>query len=191
MRVRRTWLIAFTLTALVACDPGSPAPMAPDPSLNLAGVAATVTGGGKFDVNITGGSIGTFGFSAVGRDYSGASGQLHFQLEFQGQHVEFQGVVTCVSVDRTEGRAWIGGVVTQNRSEHPSYTTERTQPGRDIWFRILDNGTGGDSAPDRTTFVGFEGDRGIITSEEYCQVQPWVDGNAGTWAVIEGDVTLR
>lgn len=189
MRLSRTSL-PLALVALVACEPGSP-PLAPDVSLSAAGAGPTVTGGGKFDVNITGGSVGTFGFGAVGRADGGASGQLHFQLEFQGQHVEFHGAVTCVSVDRAEGRAWVGGVVTQNRSEHPSYTTARTQPGRDLWFRILENGTGDDTAPDRTTFVGFEGDRGIITSEEYCRVQPWADNNASTWAVIEGNVTLH
>ena len=189
MRVRRSSFLPLAIAALIACQPDPPTSPNLQASLAATPPAATVTGGGQFNVSITGGDVGTFGFSGVG-DALAATGQLYFQLEFQGQHVEFHGEVTCVSVDRAQGRAWIGGVVTQNRSEHPSYTTARTQPGHDIWFRILDNGQGADAPPDRTTFVGFEGDRDIPTSAEYCRRQLWVAGNAGTWAV-EGNVTLR
>jgi hypothetical protein len=192
MHMRRHWSLSLLLAGLAACQSDGPTAVPePDLHVSLNPVVTAAAGGGKFDVAVTGGGVGTFAFGAVGRADGSSHGALYFQLNFQGQHVEFQGTVTCVSVDRAQGRAWIGGVVTQNRSAHPSYTTPRTQPGRDIWFRILDHDALGSDQRDRTTFVGFEGDRGIITSAEYCQAQPWVDNNAGTWEVIKGNVALH
>ena len=70
------------------------------------------------------------------------------------------------------------------------YSTERTQPGRDVWFRVLDSGEG-QSEPDRTTFLGFEGDADIITSQEYCDLAIWPDDNARTSPVTEGNIQVR
>jgi hypothetical protein len=44
---------------------------------------------------------------------------------------------------------------------------------------------------DRTTFMGFEGGGGIITSEEYCDLQIWPDENARTSPVTQGDIQVR
>ncbi|NIU75387.1 MAG: hypothetical protein GWN71_17950, partial [Gammaproteobacteria bacterium] len=49
----------------------------------------------------------------------------------------------------------------------PGFQEDVHQPGRDIWFRVVDYGEGENATqPDRSTFVGFEGDAGIITSAE-------------------------
>jgi len=45
-------------------------------------------------------------------------------------------------------------------------------------------------AGDRSTFVGFEGAAGFITSEAYCAGQPWPDANARTWPVVSGAITV-
>jgi hypothetical protein len=95
-----------------------------------------------------------------------------------------------VAVDAGEGRAWIGGVVTQNNSTHPNFTTEIHDVGRDIWFRVLDSGEGSSEAPDRATFVGFEGGGGIITSQEYCEAQIWPAGNARTVGQASGNIQV-
>lgn len=152
-----------------------------------AGVIASSTGGGHF-------AIGTldirFSFSANQRPDGSASGHHRHEVTFQGLPVDFSGEVICVTVDEAEGRAWIGAIITQNRSEHPAFTEARHEPGRDIWFRVLDTGEG-NAEPDRSTFVGFEGDAGIITSQEYCDVQPWPDDNARTNPVTEGNIQVR
>ena len=57
--------------------------------------------------------------------------------------------------------------------------------GRDIRFRVLDEPGG-----DRSTFVGFEGSAGFMTSAEYCAGQPWPAGNARTWPVVSGGITV-
>jgi hypothetical protein len=153
------------------------------------GPGPKASGGGQLLVNNL--FEGSFAFNAVHTGNGGTVGQLHYTLLFQGLHVEFYGRVTCFAVDSINHRAWIGGVVTQNLSAHPSYTTPRTQVGRDIWFRVVDYGEGSNDVPDRSTFVGFEGDRGIITSAEYCAVKLWVDGDVGTQPVTGGNIQVK
>jgi len=102
--------------------------------------------------------------------------------------VDFRGEVIFVAVDSVNNRAWIGGIVTRNRSEHPSFIGEIHQPGRDVWFRVLDERRGFGSGMDRSTFLGFEGAGGIITSDKYCDAQIWPDDNARTSPVIRGNI---
>jgi hypothetical protein len=152
-------------------------------------IEASTTGSGTFLV--LGTMPGTFAYEALAADDGSAKGAFQFDLVFQGQVVDFDGTVTCVTFDPENHRAWIGGVVTANRSAHPSYTTPRTQVGEDIWFRVVDYGEGRAAPDDRTTFVGFAGDRDIETSPEYCAEQPWVEGDASTWPVVEGNLQVR
>lgn len=146
------------------------------------------TGGGHFDAGVD----VTFSFNAI-RQGAGmdATGNLRFSTELGGLQIQFQGRTTCLAVDLDEGRAWIGGVITQNDSEHPAFTEEIHDPGHDIWFRVLDSGEGGGAAADRTTFVGFEGGAGIGTSAEYCELQIWPDDNARTSPVTSGNIQVR
>lgn len=152
------------------------------------GVTATVTGGGVYQL---GGDLDIkFSVNAIQRAGGQDGGNFRHETTFQDLLVSFSGVVTCVEVDSEHGRAWIGGVITRNRSEHPAFTGDIHQPGRDIWFRVLDSGQG-QAEPDRTTFVGFEGDAGIDTSEEYCEEKIWPDDNARTSPVISGNIKVR
>ena len=90
---------------------------------------------------------------------------------------------TASDLDRPRRRAWIGGVITKNRSTHPSFMTTRHQVGHDIWFRVVDYGSIHSTVSDRTTFVGFEGDAGFPTSQSYCDGMPWPDNDERTWEV--------
>ena len=178
MRNRLLWsgLVAALAVTLAA------APVA-------ARIDGSTTGGGK--MLVLGSILGSFRYVALADDEAGAKGNFHFQLVLQGQNVEFDGEVTCVTFDALNQRAWIGGVVTENNSEHPSYTTPRTQEGEDIWFRVVDYGEGSNDPDDRTTFVGFSGDRGIATSADFCEQQPWAEGDASTWPVVRGNLQVR
>jgi hypothetical protein len=150
-------------------------------------------GGGHYLLTTAAGAMidADFSFNAVETGSGRVAGHLFQSFIFQGELVEFRGRVTCVAVDAMNRRAWIGGVVTVNNSTHPSFTTPRTQPGRDVWFRVLDSGEGAGDPPDRTTIFGFEGDRGIITSAEYCATRPWLADNANTHAVTAGNIQVR
>ena len=156
------------------------------------GPGDAATGGGHFLITLASGELVDvqFGMTAVTTGGGGANGHFTHRAVFGGIAVEFQGRVTCVAVDSDNRRAWVGGVVTQNTSDHPSFTTPRTQPGRDIWFRVLDSGEG-QAEPDRSTFVGFEGDAGITTSQQYCDARPWPDANARTWPLTAGNIQVR
>jgi hypothetical protein len=177
---RRVGLIVAVSTALVVIVGSVPV---------AAKTAASTTGSG--DIVVLGTMPGSFTYEAIAESATVGKGSLHFVLLFQGLHVEFEGDVTCVTFDAANNRAWVGGVITANLSVHPSYTTARTQVGHDIWFRVVDYGEGTNDPDDRTTFVGFEGDRDIPTSAAYCALQPWVAGDASTWPVVEGNLQVR
>ena len=154
-------------------------------SMEKNGVVRRATGGGHYLLSAT--FDVEFALSAVAMADGRASGQFHQSLVADGLLIEFHGEVICMSVDAVNGRAWIGGVITENNSTDPAFQGVIHQPGRDIWFRVLD--AGNDSgAVDRTTFLGFEGSGGIFTSEEYCETMPWPDANARTHPVTSGNI---
>lgn len=192
-RISFAFIAGLTSALLVACDT-APTELQDgiEPQLsNHAGATATTTGGGDFFVTIGDGFQGEFSVGVVQEDASGAAtGEFRYSLVAFGALLEFHGRATCMTVDPELGRAWIGGVITRNNSTHPSWMTEVHEPGRDIWFRVADNGEGEGAEVDRTTFVGFEGGRGIITSAEYCEARFW-DEESEPWAVVNGDLQVR
>ena len=156
-----------------------------------ASAAPPVGASGSGTYSLLGTTPTTFDFGAVAQPNGGAGGELFVSTVFQGFAIEFEGDVTCVTVDPVNHRAWIGGVITANRSAHPSFTTPRTQVGHDIWFRVVDYGEGANVPADRATLVGFEGDLDIPTSAAYCALQPWAPDDARTWAVTDGNIQVH
>jgi len=145
------------------------------------GIEQAVMGGGQFEHPVFG--TVTFSFSAVRHADGSASGrfqQNQFDLGFS-----YKGDVTCFAVDPASHRAWIGGVLTQSNDPDPI-----AEVGDDAWFRVLDLGNS-NTGPDRSTFLGFEGAAGIITSEEYCAAKLWPDNNARTWPVEQGNIVIQ
>jgi hypothetical protein len=146
-----------------------------------AGIGELVTGGGQFEHPVFG--TVTFSFTAVRQADGSVSGrfqQHQFDLGFT-----YEGDVTCFAVDPVNHRAWIGGVLTQSNDPDPV-----TEVGDDAWFRVLDLGSS-NVGPDRSTFLGFEGAAGIITSAEYCAAKIWPDDNARTWPVEQGNIVIH
>lgn len=188
--MRKTLLVSLLFVPLAAaCD----RPMPTDSiALDAASVHAdeSSTGGGEMSI---GALTVQFAYGAVGSAESiSAVGSARHSVELGGELVEFHTNVTCLTVDAVNGRAWIAGTIARNNSTHPSFTGAAHQPGRDIWFRVVDYGEGSTaSQPDRATFVGFEGSAGIITSEEYCTTQPWPDGDERTNPVTAGNLQVR
>jgi hypothetical protein len=149
---------------------------------NASGLAAFVTGAGEYSIPAPTDLEAQFAFLAVSSHDGDAAGWFRHRGTFQGQTIDFTGRVTCLSTDPVNNRAWIGGVVTRNRSTHPSFTTPIHQVGRDIWFRVVDYGSVHAGVPDRTTFVGFEMET-IPTSQFYCDTMPWPADDARTWPI--------
>lgn len=169
-------------------------------ALSKGGPAVHTTGGGQYALTLLDETFtGEISFSAMQSGSGDARGHFRVTLDLgngipdvlEGGTLDFRGRVTCVSADIENGRAWIGGVVTQNRSTQPFYRDdETTQVGKDVWFRVLDVGEGSE-ATDRTTTVGFEGGGGIITSQEYCDAQIWPDENARTHPMTSGNIQVH
>ena len=176
-RISAPMVILIVLGLLIAAAPAQ------------AGRPAASTGSGTY--LLLGTTPTSFDYAAIALPNGGAAGELSVSTVFQGSVIEFDGDVTCVTVDPVNHRAWIGGVITANRSTHPSYTTARTQVGHDIWFRVVDYGEGSAAQADRSTFVGFEGDLDIPDSAAYCALQPWSAADARTWAVTEGNLQVH
>lgn len=179
---------------LSACD-ASQDPTAPTVSpLFSAGSRVTghANGSGTFNIGAPGADI-AFDLNALLRADGSASGSVHYVTdltEFGLATIEFRFNVTCLARDVALGRAWIGGVVTENNSTNEFFATDPVrQPGRDVWFRVENNGHGGSGTLDRSTQLGFEGSAGIITSEEYCETRLWPAAPAHP--VTTGNISLR
>ena len=181
------WFPAALAALVLACD-GSTAPP-PDvvPEMSRGRPVGIASGGGHYD--FAGAFNIQFSLSAIQHAYGSASGNFQHSTDVGGLLVDFHGTTTCLAVDSENGRAWIGGVITLNKSTHPSFQGDIFDPGKDIWFRVLDTGPSS-SEPDRTTFVGFEGSGGIITSAEYCEARDWPDDNDRTHPVTGGNITV-
>lgn len=181
-------VVAFAVTA---CD--APPDDLAGPALSVGQrVLGHANGEGTFNIGAPGADI-AFELNALSRADGGASGSVYYVTdltEFGIGTIEMRFDVTCLSRDVELGRAWIGGVVTFNNSTNTTFATDpRRQIGRDVWFRIEDNGNGGSGTLDRSTQLGFEGSGGIITSAEYCATRPWPAAPAHP--VTTGNIALR
>jgi uncharacterized lipoprotein NlpE involved in copper resistance len=131
----------------------------------------------------------TFSFKAKLSSDGSAKGQFTQSTTLDNGTVDISATVTCATIDAVNHRAWIGGVVTKNRSTSPDYIDPITAPGQDVWFRVVDYGEGGGTLqPDRSTFLGFAG--AIPTSAAYCAAAAWAAGDARTHPVTSGDIQV-
>lgn len=184
-----TAALALAVGCSRADGPTSPAAVAGGSTEAGAGARA-VSGGGHYLLQ---GVLDTqFAFSAVAHRDGTASGTFHHRTEDSTGTIDFTARVTCVAIDAANRRAWIGGVITENRSTSPGFTTVIHGVGHDIWFRVLDGGEGA-GATDRTTFVGFES-AAIPTSASYCEQRIWPQDaqnpNLRTWPVTGGNISV-
>lgn len=179
MKTRRVLLLGSMMIAIVCMTPAVIA----SPSSEI---VAHASGGGHY---LVAASLDVqFAFSAVQYADGRVAGAFHDITNDGLGLVDFDADVTCLAVDPELGRAWIGGVITANRSTSPDFTDAVHQPGHDIWFRVLDSGRE-ERRQDRRTFDGFEG--AIPSSAVYCATRPWPPDNARTWPVTRGNITVR
>jgi len=185
VRVTAHALMFAGIFALGACDAtpyvSGPAP-APEHSFSThAGATATAAGAGHFIDFLNPAIEWQFAFNAVQRKSSGeADGQYHFRGSLNGLAIDFHARVTCMITDPETGRTWLGGVVTQNRSELPPFSDgDIYQAGQPTWMRAADYGEGaGAPKPDRASRIFFTGSGGFLTAEEFCV--------SGFWPIADG-----
>jgi hypothetical protein len=154
------------------------------------GIELQVKGDGKAQLP-PGNSLLTFYVHVKQHAGGDAQGTFHQRYSSGGLTSDFTGEVTCIAVDQANHRAWIGGVITKNRSTDPSQQGGIFEPGSEIWFRVLDSESDPSGAPDRTTVFGFTGSGGLTTSAQYCAAQHWTANNANTWAVTRGEIRIQ
>jgi hypothetical protein len=175
MPTTRSTLVPILFLTLAACSAGTE-PSAPTQHLVLPsdallnngnGVVLSVSGAGVVDFTSGGASLAPFQFIA----WRSADGRVggHFRQSRFGPlgTVDFEGIVTCVTVDPNfPGRARIGGMVTANNSTDTRFLTDNHEVGDDVWFRVESSGNGAD-AGDKSTTYGFKPTL-VNTSAEYC-----------------------
>lgn len=192
----RTCLSAFAVAVLLSACDMSQDPTRP-PAVNVlfspgSRVTGHANGSGAFNIGAPGADI-AFELNALLRADGSASGSVYYVTDltdFGLGTIEMRFDVTCLALDAALGRAWIGGVVTENNSTNENFATNPVrQVGRDVWFRVEDNGSGGSGTADRSTQLGFEGSAGIDTSEEYCEARIWPAAPAHP--VIAGNISVR
>jgi hypothetical protein len=169
MRIQRSKIGLVLATTLAACSGAEPlSPHLPaTPSLNNGeGIVVHASGSGELDLSSAGVPNATFQFVAKRRTDGTAFGHFRMSRPSAAGLVEFEGVVTCLTVDANfPGRARIGGKVTVNNSTAPGSLTENHEVGDDVWFRVQDTGTS--DADQRSTTYGFKPVL-VDTSEQYC-----------------------
>jgi hypothetical protein len=115
---------------------------------NAAGTGASATGGSHLTVHDVFGLntlvLQDFGFNAKLRGDGGADGWFTYRDVEDGTPFTANGPVTCLSVIGTD--AWIGGSISQSN--------DPTIVGLGAWWHVTDNGEGGGSSADITTFLG-------------------------------------
>src|SRR5688572_15454 len=197
----RAAVLGPTLTGILllgACD-AAPEVIGPEPaplalSAHANGVTARASGGGHFFGQFFFGVPVQFAFTAIQRDpiTGDADGRYHFSSIVNGLAIAIHGRITCMTVDpENPGRAWMGGVITKNESEHPLYTGPTSQVGRDSWFRVVDYGEGASaSQPDRASFVFVEPTGGFASAQDFCDSKLWFPGDRITNPLLSGNIQV-
>ena len=188
-------VVLLAAVAITACE--SPTTSAPiraageSPSLkNDRGIIAAASGDGHAELP-PGLGLVAFSFGANQHFANGGLGTFRQSRTRNGLIIEFAGRVTCVTVDAANNRAWVGGVVTENNSTDPNFRQAIHEVGRDVWFRVVDNGEGANAVADRTTVLGFTGAAGFTTSAQYCAGKPWAAGDVNTFPVVDGNIQVH
>ena len=134
-----------------------------------------------------------FNFSAVQRTGSGdADGNFHFASSPEGKALDIHGYITCMTTDPANpGRAWMGGVITKNESEHPTFVGDTKEVGDDAWFRVVDYGEGGSAQPDRTTNIFFEPTGNFHSAREFCDSLLWFPDDRVTNPLLDGNIQVK
>ena len=197
----RAAVLSPTLAGILllgACD-AAPEAIGPEPaplalSAHADGVTAHASGGGHFFGQFFFGVPVRFAFTAIQRDPAtgDADGRYHFSSTVNGQAIEIQGRITCMTVDpENPGRAWMGGVITKNESEHPFYTGPTSQVGRDSWFRVVDYGEGANaSQPDRASLAFVEPTGGFTSARDFCDARLWFPEDRITNPLLSGNIQV-
>lgn len=192
-------LIVIGVLLLGGCDPppeviGPETVTMPAWSAHADGVSAMASGGGQFLGQFFFGVPVQFAFTAIQRERAGdAEGSFHFATRVDGLAIEVHGRITCLTTDPANpNRAWLGGVITKNESEHPLYTGPTSLPGRESWFRVVDYGEGANaSLPDRLTFAFVEPTGGFTSARAFCDSRLWFPEDRITNPLLNGNIEVR
>jgi hypothetical protein len=130
---------------------------------NAARVGPSATGGSHLTVHDVFGLntlvLQDFGFIAKLKSDGSADGWFTYRDVEDGAPFTAGGPVTCLTTIGED--AWIGAAITQSN--------DSTIVGLGAWWHVTDNGEGGGSPPDITTFLGVGS---LVDTAAFCADHP-------------------
>lgn len=127
---------------------------------------------GKGALERADGKIASFEFDANYTRSGPVSGRIDYTVFLDEGKIELNARVTCGHYDMTTKRAWVGGEIKANRSNHAEYKDGRFAVGQPVWFRFEESDTHPDPAA-QISDLRFAGDDGFDSAKDFCAQKPW------------------
>ncbi|MFK8014828.1 MAG: hypothetical protein AB8G17_05275 [Gammaproteobacteria bacterium] len=127
---------------------------------------------GKGALERADGKLASFEFDANYTSSGAVTGRIDYTVFLDEGKIELNAKVTCGHYDMTTKRAWVGGEVKANRSNHAEYKDGRFAVGQPVWFRFEESETHPDPAA-QISDLRFAGDDGFDNAKSFCDEKPW------------------
>lgn len=164
-------ILTLAALSLAGCTEDASPPLAPDIQLS-AGLESAVTGSAHI---ASGTGLREFTFHATRKEDGSANGS--YKIEFTATGLYFIVSVTCMAVEGNTG--WVAGIISES-------TLPIVQVGTVSYFYAIDNGEGGQAAPDRVSIARINDVAG--EDQVFCTQRPLL---LPAFDIQQGNVQVR
>jgi len=140
------WIIVLSFIIFSSCNENMSDPTSVSSNQNtlLKGSGPSATGQGRIE-----GTDRVFAFNAVTHNDGSVTGQGQLTYTHNGNDIRIHFSIDCISVNNNV--ATMSGTVTSVTGLFQGNPPVPFQPGGPCWFRVVDNGEGGNAPPDEMT----------------------------------------
>lgn len=158
---------AMTAEPAVAAKPIAAPPSTPADAGMPEDTQATAFGKGTFER--ADGKLASFTFDANYTRSGPVTGNITYTVFLDEGKIDLTAKVVCGHYDMDTKRAWVGGTVSENRSNHSEYKDGDYATGGNLWFRFEESETHPEPAAQITdmTFGGKDG------AKAFCDAKAW------------------
>ncbi len=137
---------AMTAQPAVAVTPAVPAPAPTTPADAGMPEDTQATAFGKGTFERADGKLASFTFDANYTRSGPVTGNISYTVFLDEGKIDLSAKVICGHYDMDTKRAWVGGEITENRSNHSAYQDGDYATGGNLWFRFEESETHPDPA---------------------------------------------
>jgi hypothetical protein len=156
-------------TQPTALTPVAPEPIPPEAAIPEDTIATVL---GKGDLERADGKLAKFKYDVFYRSGGVVNGTAEYTTFLDEGKVDLTVELDCGVFDVETKRAWFGGKISDNRSNHSEYKDGRYAKGGQAWFRFEESMTHPEP-PAQVADIRFAGDDGFETAAEFCKAKPW------------------